>query len=62
MEDVPQRDDRASRAVPESGNDESESDSGMTVYDSYLSAKQVYKPEQRHKELRFDITIIHSLF
>ena len=29
VEDVPQRDDRASRAVPESGNDESESDKYM---------------------------------
>ena len=29
MENVPQRDDRASRTLPESGNDESESDSCM---------------------------------
>ena len=30
VEDVPQRDDRESRAVPESGNDESESDWNIT--------------------------------
>ncbi len=38
MEDVPQRDDRASRAVPESGNDESESDIGIMIYDLDMPA------------------------